>query len=45
MARNCLKLNEDETQVIWLGIRQQLEGHVANAEIAERHSAVFNCRQ
>jgi len=24
MARNCLKLNEDKTQVIWLGTCQQL---------------------
>jgi len=24
MARNRLKLNEDKTQVIWLGSRQQL---------------------
>jgi len=24
MASNCLKLNEDKTQVIWLGTRQQL---------------------
>ena len=25
MARNCLKLKEDKTQVIWLGTRQQLD--------------------
>ena len=25
MARNRLKLNEDKTQVIWLGTRQQLD--------------------
>ena len=24
MASDCLKLNEDKTQVIWLGTRQQL---------------------
>jgi len=40
MANNRLKLNEDKTQVIWLGTRQQLSNHGTIADFAECHSTV-----
>jgi len=43
MASNCLKLNEDKTQLIWLGTSQQLDKITVQTLTAERHGAVFNC--
>jgi len=30
MARNCLKLNEDKMQIMWLGTRQQLNKNLSH---------------
>ena len=43
MARNQLKLNEEKTQIIWLGTRQQLDKITTDS--AERHRAIFICGQ
>ena len=46
MASNRLKLNEDKTQIIWLGTRHQLNKTATNVDVAERHgTAVLNCAQ
>ena len=46
IASNRLKLNEDKTQIIWLGTRHQLNKTATNVDVAERHgTAVLNCGQ
>ena len=41
MASNRLKLNEEKTQVIWLGTRQQLAGQCRHADPPACDSTVF----
>jgi len=41
MASNPLKQNEEKTQIIWLGTRQQLDKVTVNAEITQCHDSVF----
>lgn len=49
MGSNCLKLNEDKTQVIWLGTRQQLvigQESARDVDFTEGHrTTVFNCSE
>jgi len=45
MASNRLKLNEDKTQVIWLGSRHQLSKLTENTDLTECYGAVLNRSQ
>jgi len=48
MADSHLKLNEEKTQIIWLGTRQQLNklsSQHSSSDSSKRHGPVFNCSQ
>jgi len=48
MARNRLKLNEEKTQIIWLGTRQQHDAITVRSLTlpnATGYRAIFNCGQ